>query len=94
MKKAASKPLTKQQQAELVELQAMPEDNINTKDIPEQRDWTGAKRGLFFRPLKKQLTLRLDADLIDWFKSHAKGEEGYQTSINRALREFVEGRGV
>jgi uncharacterized protein (DUF4415 family) len=34
--------------------------------------------------------LRLDADLIDWFRRHPEGDEGYQTRINRALREYVE----
>ena len=68
---------------------ALPEDQINTRDLPEQQDWSAAKRGVFFRPVKKQLTLRLDADLIAWFKSHARKGEGYQTSINSALRECV-----
>ena len=61
--------------------------------IPEQRDWSGAKRGLFYRPFKKQLTLRLDADVINWFKTHSPNGEGYQTEINKALREFVERAG-
>ena len=68
---------------------ALPEDQINTRDVPEQRDWSAAQRGLFFRPVKKQLTLRLDSDLIAWFKAHARKGEGYQTSINSALREYV-----
>ena len=89
MKKAVSKPLTRTQKAELAALAAMPEDRIDTRDIPEQRDWSGARRGMFFRPVKKQLTLRLDADLIDWFRMHAPNGEGYQTGINAALREFV-----
>ena len=89
MKKAVSKPLTRTQKAELAALAAMPEDRIDTRDIPEQRDWSGARRGVFFRPVKKQLTLRLDADLIDWFRTHARDGEGYQTSINSALREHV-----
>lgn len=92
MKKEISKTLTKAQRAELTALQALPDDKINTKDIPEQRDWSNAKRGLFYRPIKKQLTLRLDADLIDWFKTHSPNGEGYQTEINKALREFVTGR--
>ena len=41
------------------------------------------------RPVKQQITLRLDADVIDWFRRHPEREEGYQTSINRALREYV-----
>ncbi|MGE4046250.1 MAG: BrnA antitoxin family protein [Acetobacteraceae bacterium] len=93
MKKKHSNPLTPTQEAELKALAALPEDQINTRDIPEQRDWSGARRGLFFRPVKKQLTLRLDADLIDWFKTHAPNGEGYQTSINSALREYVEQHG-
>jgi uncharacterized protein (DUF4415 family) len=42
-------------------------------------DWSGAKRGLFYRPVKQQLTLRLDADVVAWFKTHAASDEGYQT---------------
>ena len=92
MKKGISKPLTAAQKVELAALEALPDEQINTKDIPEQRDWSGAKRGLFYRPIKKQLTLRLDADVIDWFKTHSPNGEGYQTEINKALREFVAGR--
>jgi uncharacterized protein (DUF4415 family) len=89
MKKGNSSSLTATQKAELDALAALPDDQINTRDIPEQKDWSGARRGLFFRPIKKQLTLRLDADLIDWFKTRAPNGEGYQTDINAALREYV-----
>ena len=90
MKKGTSNlTLTAGQKAELEALAEMPNDQINTRDIPEQRDWSGARRGLFFRPVKKQLTLRLDADLIDWFQTHVPNGKGYQTSINDALREYV-----
>lgn len=90
MKKEISDHLTPAQQAEIDALAALPDDKIDTKDIPEVRDWSGAQRGLFFRPVKKQLTLRIDADLIAWFKSHTPNGDGYQTSINRALREYVD----
>lgn len=89
MKRAASEKLTKEQRDELNALAMLAEDKIDTSDIPEQRDWSGAQRGVFYRPIKQQITLRLDADLIDWFRRHADGEEGYQTKINRALREYV-----
>jgi uncharacterized protein (DUF4415 family) len=89
MKKRHSNPVPPEIQAEIDALAALPEDQINTVDIPEVRDWSGAKRGLFYRPIKQQITLRLDADLIDWFKNHHPAGEGYQTSINRALREYV-----
>jgi len=47
------------------------------------------QRGAFFRPVKQQITLRLDADIIDWFKRHPKPDAGYRTSINPAPREYV-----
>ncbi len=89
MTKQNPNPLTPAQTAELKASATLPDDQINTRDIPEQLDWGDAKRGVFFRPIKKQLTLRLDADVIDWFKTHARDGEGYQTDINRALREYV-----
>ena len=93
MKKANSElRLTAAENAELDALAALPDAKIDANDAPEMRDWAGARRGLFYRPLKKQITLRLDADLIDWFRRNPKGDEGYQTAINRALREYVETR--
>ena len=72
-------------------LAALPDEAIDTSDVPEVLDWTGAKRGLFYRPVKQQLTLGVDADLIAWFKAHATPGEGYQTRINRVLRAYVRG---
>jgi len=90
MKKGTSKRLTPEQRAELKSLAALPDDAIDTSDAPELLDWSGAKRGLFYRPVKQQLTLRLDADVVAWFQSHTTSNEGYQTRINRALREYVQ----
>jgi len=92
MKKGVSKRLTPAQRAELKSLAARRDDEIDTSDAPELLDWSGAKRGLFYRPVKQQLTLRLDADVVAWFKSHTTAAEGYQTRINRALREYVQGQ--
>ena len=92
MNKSDSRLPTRTRKAELEALAALPEGEIDLSDIPEVRDWSGAKRGLFYRPLKKQLTLRLDADVIAWFKGNARGGRGYQTDINRALREYVQQR--
>jgi uncharacterized protein (DUF4415 family) len=89
MKKKTSKSLTREQLAELEAIAAMPDSAIDTSDAPEVLDWTGAKRGSFYRPIKQQLTLRLDADLVAWFKAHSKKGKGYQTRINQALREYV-----
>ena len=89
MKKKSFSGLTRKQKAELSALEALPDDKIDTVDIPEVGDWSGAARGLFYRPVKQQLTLRLDADVVAWFKRNAPGGRGYQTDINRALREYV-----
>jgi uncharacterized protein (DUF4415 family) len=91
MKKATSShKLTAARKAELEVLAAMPDTEIDTSEMPEQTDWRGARRGVFFRPVKRQLTLRLDADVIEWFRRRAPNGEGYQTSINAALREYVD----
>jgi uncharacterized protein (DUF4415 family) len=92
MKKEVSKPLTRAQLAELKSLAVLPDGAIDTSDAPELLDWSGAKRGLFYRPVKQQLTLRLDSDVVAWFKGHTTSDEGYQTRINRALREYVAGQ--
>ena len=89
MKKEISK-LTGDQRAELAALEALSDDEINTTDVPELLDWSDARRGVFYRPVKQQITLRLDADVVAWFKTHAPGGRGYQTDINRALREHVQ----
>ena len=70
MKKANSNPVTAAQAAELQALAALPDDKIDTRALQEQRDWSDARCGVFFRPVKQQLTLRLDADIIDWFRTH------------------------
>ena len=76
-------------QAQIRTLEALPDDRIDTTDAPEILDWSDARRGVFYRPVKQQITLRLDADIIAWFKAHARGGRGYQTDINGALREHV-----
>jgi uncharacterized protein (DUF4415 family) len=86
MKKVISKPLTKRDLGALKALERGDDRDIDTRDIPEVRDWKGAKRGVFYRPVKQQLTLRLDADVVDWFKRQG---EGYQTRINAVLRKHV-----
>ena len=90
MKKGTSKPLTKKQKADLAALETLPDAQIDTSDIPEVVNWPDAQRGRFYRPVKKQITLRLDADVLAWFKQTAPGGRGYQTAINRALRQHVQ----
>ncbi len=89
MKKGTSKKLTGDKKAEIEALAALPEEAIDTSDLPEILDWSGARRGLLYRPVKQQITLRLDADVVAWFRANAPNGRGYQTEMNRVLREHV-----
>lgn len=83
------KTLNPKQAADLKALAAMRDDDIDTSDIPEVLDWSGAVVGRFYRPVKQPVTLRLDADVLDWFK----GQPGkYQSMMNRVLRAYMEQR--
>ncbi len=46
--------ITPEQAAELAALAILPDAQIDTRDVPEQRDWSGSLRGVFFRPMKEQ----------------------------------------
>jgi uncharacterized protein (DUF4415 family) len=61
----------------------------DTIDIPEapEANMANARRGVFYRPRKEAVSLRLDMDVLDWLRG--KGP-GYQTTINRILRERME----
>jgi uncharacterized protein (DUF4415 family) len=78
-------PLTEAQIANLKALAARPDSEIDLSDIPEMTDeeWKNAERGHFYRPLKRQITARVDADVLDWLQSQGKG---YQSRINAILR--------
>jgi uncharacterized protein (DUF4415 family) len=62
--------------------------DIDLSDIPEVTDWSKAVVGKFYRPIKKSLTIRIDADVLAWLKGQGKG---YQTKINGILREAMGG---
>jgi uncharacterized protein (DUF4415 family) len=81
--------VSKEQRERLERLAAKPDAEIDTADIPEVLDWSEAVRGGLYRPRKEAITIRLDADLLAWFRSHADGGRGYQSEINRVLRQHV-----
>lgn len=74
---------------EIRALGKLPEAKIDTSDLPEVEDFTGVLGGRFYRPIKQQVTVRPDADLLAWFRSLG-GK--YQTRINAALREYMDSR--
>ena len=65
----------------------MRERDIDTTDIPPTAEWSKAVVGKFYRPIKKPLTIRLEADVIHWLKGQGRG---YQTRINAILRNVME----
>lgn len=68
---------------------ALPDDQIHIVGIPEARvENSGEVPRGFYRPIKRSVTIRLDADIIAWFKLHAANGR-YQTEINRILRQYV-----
>lgn len=84
------KELNPEELDQLAKLEALPDEQIDTADIPEvpAENWIHARRGDLYRPLKQPVTLRLDADVLAWFKEHTPSG-GYQTEINRVLRRHV-----
>jgi uncharacterized protein (DUF4415 family) len=82
-----SKP-TAREIKRLAGLAARPESEIDYSDIPplDEKFWRNAIPNPFYRPLKKQLTVRLDADVIAWLRKQGKG---YQTRLNGLLREAM-----
>ena len=79
-----------QRDKEIAALRRLKDEDIDLSDIPEIRDWRKAVVGKFYRPIKKSLTIRLDADVLAWLKAQGKG---YQTRINSVLREAMEDHG-
>jgi uncharacterized protein (DUF4415 family) len=78
-------PLTEAQIANLEALAARPDSEIDLSDIPEltAEQWKKGIRGHFYRPVKRQITARVDADVLEWLKAQGKG---YQSRINAILR--------
>jgi uncharacterized protein (DUF4415 family) len=68
----------------------MTDTEIDTTDIPQTLDWSKAVVGKFYRPIKKPLTIRVDADVLAWLKGQGRG---YQTRINALLRSAMENGG-
>ena len=54
--------------------------------MPLVLDWSKAEMGKFYRPPKQAVTMRLDADVLEWLKGYGKG---YQTRVNLLLRHAM-----
>jgi uncharacterized protein (DUF4415 family) len=81
-------PLTAKETDELKALSALPDERIDTSDIPllTEAFWENASRNPFYRPVKQQITVRMDADVLMWLRSTGRG---YQTKLNGILRQAM-----
>lgn len=80
------KKLNEQQKREIAAIAGKGDADIDFSDIPLKLNWSNAEIGKFYRPPKKSVTMRLDADVIDWLKGFGKG---YQTRANLLLRHAM-----
>lgn len=60
--------------------------DIDTSDIPEL-DEDFFRKAQVHLPTKQSVTIRLDADVLEWFRSQG---QGYQSRINQLLRRYME----
>jgi uncharacterized protein (DUF4415 family) len=69
---------------------------MNDKDIKPEYDFSKGQRGpvLPLLPGKERITIRLDKDVLDWFRQQATAQGGgnYQTMINQVLSEYISSR--
>jgi uncharacterized protein (DUF4415 family) len=83
--------ISKKSQTDWERLEAMSDEDIDFSDIPELTPEMFAKavvrHGLKEKENKAQLTIRVDQDVLTWFKSQGRG---YQTRINALLRAYME----
>ena len=81
--------LTKKQREEIEAIRNRPDEAIDTSDIPEVLDWSNARRGLLYRPVKKEIALNLDEYVIEWFQSSYCEVGERDEAINAALMEHI-----
>ena len=81
--------ISEERKRELDQLAQRPDSEIDYSDIPPLTEefWKNAVRNPFYKPVKKQVTVRIDADILAWLRQ--QGSEGYQSRLNAALRRVM-----
>lgn len=70
-------------QDEIKVLKNLPDNQIDTSDIPEITNWENVQMGRFYRP-QNMITIQIDTDILSWLES-----QNYQNKINDILRTFM-----
>ena len=83
-----TRPLTDRQRRELRQLAKLPDSHIDFSDAPEGKTRVpGIEVGRFYRPIKQLVSLRVDAEVLAWFRGRGKK---YQTYMNEVLRREMQ----
>ncbi|MBR5941020.1 MAG: BrnA antitoxin family protein [Neisseriaceae bacterium] len=82
-----TQPLSDEQKQRLTALKEMPDENVDFSDIAYNPNAKWVKSVDFNTKQKQQVTLRIDKDVLDFFKKTGKG---YQTRLNSVLRTYME----
>lgn len=87
-KRSTLPALAEGRESELKALAAKPDAGIDYSDISplDESFWEKAEKGHFYRPVKTQASVRIDADVMAWLREPGKG---YQTRLNAILREAM-----
>lgn len=87
-KTLSDSPMTPARKRRLAALAERPDAAIDVSGIPPltEKFWKNAVRNPYYRPVKQQLTVRLDADVVAWLRGQGKG---YQTRLNQVLRQAM-----
>lgn len=84
----AESPLSHAEKRRLVKMANVPDEQIDLTEMPELTDtfFKNAIKNPYYRPVKQQVTVRLDADVVAWLKKQGRG---YQTRLNQVLRSVM-----
>jgi uncharacterized protein (DUF4415 family) len=81
-------PLTDKERRDLQRLARKPDQQIDYSDAPEKHPLPSEVHiGRFYRPIKQLVSIRVDADVLAWFRSRGKR---YQTYMNEVLRREMQ----
>ncbi|MBI4674602.1 MAG: BrnA antitoxin family protein [Chloroflexi bacterium] len=77
--------LSKKSRTDWRRLESMSDDEIDVSDIPPLGE-DFFQRARLYLPMQSQDLVQVDADVLNWFKTHSRD---YQTQINRVLRQYI-----
>jgi len=90
LQEVRKRKLSKSEAEQLKKLAAMPDDQIDTSDIPELTSFAGGVRGRFYRPVTQSVTIRLNAPDVEAARQLSKLRGmPYQTYIKGLLHEAL-----